>query len=404
LRSGEAPVVLCSAGDFYGSADEFNEPKSHFVARMMGHLGYDAIGVGETDLNYGLAKLVDDVESYGLHVTCANLFAKGEMERRLAAPDGSAQARLKTVFPPYLVVERDATRFGFVALLAPDTKIRTRARGDTVAVEALTYLIGDPRKAAEAVIPEARDSCDVLVLLAHMERRHLEELLPDFPDVDIVVLGHSPQTSAIGRPDTVGRALVVKATSQGQNVGQMRITVDADGRIADVNNRIHFLGSDYEDDPEMNALVEEFEAENRKIQKVLFAKSQLRSSGTRGSSPYLGLGACQGCHAEEFEVYKGTRHARAYATLSEQFVHRDTNCVGCHVTGWGKRGGFDGMRHRGSELDLIDVQCEACHGPGSQHSRDGSYVDTAIESCARCHTENDDPDFDFEKDWAKIAH
>jgi hypothetical protein len=78
--------------------------------------------------------------------------------------------------------------------------------------------------------------------------------------------------------------------------------------------------------------------------------------------------------------------------------------VGCHVTGWNDKGGFSGVRYRGSQVDLIDVQCEACHGPGSMHSRDGSYRAVAIDSCTRCHTENDDPDFDFDTDWAKIAH
>jgi 2',3'-cyclic-nucleotide 2'-phosphodiesterase (5'-nucleotidase family) len=51
---------VCTAGDFYGTADVFNETKSHFVAEMMGVLGYDAIGIGEMDLNFGLASLARD--------------------------------------------------------------------------------------------------------------------------------------------------------------------------------------------------------------------------------------------------------------------------------------------------------------------------------------------------------
>jgi hypothetical protein len=55
-------------------------------------------------------------------------------------------------------------------------------------------------------------------------------------------------------------------------------------------------------------------------------------------------------------------------------------------------------------VDLIDVQCEACHGPGAEHARDGSYRERARASCVRCHTPLDDPDFDYERDWAAIAH
>ena len=110
------------------------------------------------------------------------------------------------------------------------------------------------------------------------------------------------------------------------------------------------------------------------------------------------------CHSDAFDVYVNTTHARAYHTLSSLFVHRDTNCVGCHVTGYGQLGGFSGMRRLGSPVDLIDVQCEACHGPGTEHSRDGSYTRAAIESCVQCHTEEEDPDFDYDEAWKKIDH
>jgi hypothetical protein len=394
--------VLCSSGDFYGTADEFNEPKSHFVARMMAYLGYDAIGVGEMDLNYGVTTLLADADSLGLNVTCANLVAKGAMAARIQGEAaGTPRARYGTVFPPWLVVERDGVRVGFVALLSPATKVRD-AMGD---VEAINYIIRDPREVAEEAIPEAAGQCDVLVLLAHMTRSELDALLPDFPEVAIAVLGHESRTGAIGTPEEVGSSYVVKATSQGQNIGNLRVTLGDDNTVAEVHNEIHFLNERYDDDPEMVKLLDQFDVENRKIQKVLFAKSQLRSSGNHQSANrYLGVGTCQSCHAKEFEVYKSTRHAHAYATLAEQFVHRDTNCVGCHVTGWQDEGGFTGVRYRGDKVDLVDVQCEACHGPGALHNRDGSYLALAAESCVRCHTENDDPDFDFDTDWPKIAH
>jgi len=151
--------------------------------------------------------------------------------------------------------------------------------------------------------------------------------------------------------------------------------------------------------------VEQFDVENRKLQKELFAKQQVQGDNPEAShGPYLGVGACQTCHAEAFDVYTHTRHAHAYSTLASQFVHRDTNCVGCHVTGFNEPGGFEGVRVRGASVDLIDVQCEACHGPGVNHARDGSYRATAIQSCTKCHTPNDDPDFDFATDWPKIQH
>ena len=132
-RSYGDPLFLVSAGNFYGTADVFNESKSHFVARMMGWMGYDAVAVGNMDLGYGLDALVGDVENYGLNVTCANLVSRGE-RRSIAVDTPSARsameaaARHGTVFPPYLIGEKNGVRVGFVALIAPNTVVRS-ARG-----------------------------------------------------------------------------------------------------------------------------------------------------------------------------------------------------------------------------------------------------------------------------------
>jgi len=371
---------------------------------MMGWLRYDAIGVGEMDLNYGLDKLAEDVDAYDLPLTSINLLAHGD---RKPGPDAG---KYGTVFPPYLIVKKNGVRFGFVSVIAPSTKMKTgrttRDGKPITEVEAVSYKISEPVAAVTAVIPEVRKKCDVIILMPHMDREEADALLEQIPPVDLVVLGHDARTGGYGRPEVVAGARMFKATSQGQSIGAMELTFGDNGEILDIKNRIHFLGDEYKDDPDAVVLLHEFDVENRKTQKILFAREQLKSSGDgqHEQAVYLGLGSCQSCHEEQFDVYTGTGHAHAYATLAAQFVHRDTNCVGCHVTGYGEEGGFPGLRYRGRRVDLIDVQCEACHGPGTEHSRDGIYRANAITSCIKCHTKDEDPDFDFATDWAKIAH
>jgi hypothetical protein len=176
--------------------------------------------------------------------------------------------------------------------------------------------------------------------------------------------------------------------------------------IVDSNNKITFLSESIPDDEEVAGILAAFDDENRKKQKILFAKEQLKASQAADEAKdiYLGAGACMSCHPGAFETYINTKHARAYRTLSSQYVHRDENCVGCHVTGYGDRGGFSGIRRLGAPVDLVDVQCEACHGPGANHSRDGSYRQAAVESCVTCHTKQQDPDFVYADAWKKIAH
>jgi hypothetical protein len=390
----------------------------------MGYLEYDAIGVGEMELNYGLEKLLEDHQKYNLNLICANLVTKvGDKTDRTkgrkkqpraeinsAGRKQTLQNTLNTVFPPYRIVERDGVKFGFVALLSPQTKIKTTRPkagvGVVGEVEAVTYTIKDTGEYAGRVIPEVRDLCDVLVLLAHMDQFELESLLPDHPEIDIAVLGHDARNAPLIEPILMGTVPVYRATAQGQNIGNLKLTLDADKKIVDTNNKTYFLDDSYTADPEVAQMLDEFDEEYRKTQKLLFAREQLKASKSQGeaSDVYLGLGACMDCHVEAFEVYTRTGHATTYRTLSSQYMQRAEECVGCHVTGYLEKGGFAGLRALGTQVDLIDVQCEACHGPGSEHDRDGNYRELAVQSCVQCHTKERDPDFDFAEAWPKIAH
>jgi hypothetical protein len=381
----------------------FNEAKSHFVAKMMGELGYDAVGIGEMDLNFGLGVLVKDVRAYRLPVVCANLLARVDSVKvRGTGDEYEAADRLGTAFPPYRIVTKKGIRFGFIGVVSPATKVRNP---NLSSLDALTYTLEDPAAAVRGILPEVRAQSDVVVLLAHMDQIEAQHFAGEVPGVDLMVLGHDAGGRPLGEPIVAGTTRILRATHQGQNIGQLDIGLSSGHELEEARNRIHPLTEGYPDDPEMTKRLDEFDAENRKLQKELYAREQLRGAGaSQAPTRYLGVGTCQSCHQAEFEVYMKTRHAHAYATLASEFVHRDTNCIGCHVTGYGDVGGFGGLRMRGAPVDLADVQCEACHGPGVEHSRDGDYASRARDACVRCHTPNDDPEFDFDTYWPKIAH
>lgn len=97
--------------------------------------------------------------------------------------------------------------------------------------------------------------------------------------------------------------------------------------------------------------------------KTFFA-SKTPEPAPKGQSSYVGVAKCAECHTEEKKVWDGSPHAHAYATLQKKFVEYNLECVGCHVTGYGKAGGST-VAH---VEKLTDVGCEVCHGPGSRHA------------------------------------
>ncbi len=126
-------------------------------------------------------------------------------------------------------------------------------------------------------------------------------------------------------------------------------------------------------------------------------------------------GQCAMCHDDKVGEWADTKHSEALAVgidgiLSNRF---SANCVSCHVTGFNasavnagfddiaadegwrfpdtlRAGNWDSMKENYPRTaGLANVQCEACHGPGSAHNGrtdDSRMVSSMmIDACARCH-------------------
>ena len=128
----------------------------------------------------------------------------------------------------------------------------------------------------------------------------------------------------------------------------------------------------------------------------------------RGEAHYVGANACLECHQDETAFWTQTRHAHAYETLVAVKKQFSLDCIRCHVVGWQQPGGVcridktevGGKGFDGRGVGRRDVQCEACHGPGSEHVRDPpEHIQAKVTAsmCMRCHEPANSPKFDDAK-------
>jgi hypothetical protein len=141
------------------------------------------------------------------------------------------------------------------------------------------------------------------------------------------------------------------------------------------------LGKDPAVESDLSAYYRAVDDHNR----VAFADRLPPPAGPDQAS-YVGLEACTTCHPGPRQVWNGTAHAHAYATLSTQFKEFNLECVSCHVTGYEQPGGSS-VTHVDK---LKDVQCEVCHGPGSKHAKNPTDKAAIVASpggsvCLSCH-------------------
>lgn len=160
------------------------------------------------------------------------------------------------------------------------------------------------------------------------------------------------------------------------------------------------------------------------------------SEGGQKHPVYVGARACANCHdgegmGHQFSRWLASKHARAYAVLAKpqakqiaelsgivQEPQESAMCLGCHATGaqaeeWEK-----------DELFATEdgVQCEKCHGPGSEYMNVTIMMDRqkammaglvmpTIEDCMACHQVKGShvavhslPKLDMMKAMVEIAH
>lgn len=119
------------------------------------------------------------------------------------------------------------------------------------------------------------------------------------------------------------------------------------------------------------------------------------ASATLAAEPvYMGAKFCRTCHSsadnDRYHLWLQSAHAEAFEALKGA-EKADPECLSCHATGYG-----ESFSEKTTVKDLRGVQCEACHGPGSEYksmrvmkdpklARKNGLLDITRETCLRCH-------------------
>ncbi len=122
----------------------------------------------------------------------------------------------------------------------------------------------------------------------------------------------------------------------------------------------------------------------KKTLAVLFALMlfiAFSSLAFAADTKYIGAKKCKACHMKQYKAWKKTKTSTSYENLKpgvkaeakkkagldpDKDYTTDKECLRCHTTGYGKPSGFKSLEETPK---LINVQCEACHGPGSKYRK-----------------------------------
>ena len=180
-RDMGAEVILVDGGDFSQGSAAVNVYKGKSAVDMMNLVGYDIVGLGNHDFDFGYQNLADNLQDARFKVICADIFG----------PDGNP-----IYDQGYVYTTRGGVRIAFMSMDTPETMTKSNPAklGD------LKFAYGDAFfDTARSVADEYKhkENCDILICLAHLgiedESRPYTSynLVKQVPDIDFVIDGHS---------------------------------------------------------------------------------------------------------------------------------------------------------------------------------------------------------------------
>lgn len=407
--------------------------KFNMILESLNGMGYRALGLGTEELNLGALKLFEIFsernvqEEFDLPFLAANVVLLGAAD--LGTPKtfrildvGGKTVAVTSVFGNEFQKELSQSSLADLTITAPAIALppviaAMQAGGN-----------GDEKKPVKKP--------DMLVLLSYDSVENSRALAKKFPEFDVVV-------SAAGADDpgneheTIGKTLFFVSGMKGKSVNLI-------GFYPGEKVRIRFERAELDQDrfgrdPKVRELMAQYQALLK--EEWLEPTSELRSFNFAHESglQFMGAKACAGCHASAYDVWENSKHAHATASLLEgqpaeqgTWIDRtyDPECLCCHATGWNAQEAYpytDGFIDLGTTPQLAGIQCENCHGPGSEHvkletdwKQAGGAISDALTAsrnavritkaqaekkvCLKCHDFANSPKFDFNVYWPDIEH
>ena len=201
-------VLLVDGGDWYQGTPEGLIEQGQGYVHALSKVGYDAMAVGNHELDHGVLPLMQMIAGFELPALSANVYLEEGGER-------------VPWCEPWRVVEVSGLRVGIVGLVTTATPSITHR-------DASALHFQEPG-AALAVAREAlAGEVDWVLPITHLGVQADRRLAKAHPDLPVIVGGHSHTYLKTGV--TQGETLILQSGSKGSAVGRLDLWFDAETR------------------------------------------------------------------------------------------------------------------------------------------------------------------------------
>ncbi len=245
-RTTDTPIFLVDAGDFTGGENAYGAALGRVMVDAMEIMEYDAMTLGEWDLNQGTAYVREIVTGSPIAWVHTNYEIAG----------------LEELGQKTLVVERGDRRIGFLGLYNPTILLNPTMR-DSVIVEPDIVA-----SAQRGVVALREQNVDAIVVLSHLSYKGDLALAKYVPGIDLIVSGHGGKTLPYAEQAAPG-TWVVAAGDLGRYVGRAEIEFGGgvESGVQTVTGDLVVMLPSLPNDPRLDPLFANYEQERKQLMR-----------------------------------------------------------------------------------------------------------------------------------------
>jgi len=352
LRAEGPPVVAIEYGNQFTAADQITTSLD-----SLAEMQYDTVALGDRDREWA-RKVLD-----------------GSRERKLTVLDEYAAGAPAT---KVVSVERGGKRVAILAFAPPPPGAKA-------------HSVAERAKA----LRDARAGHDVVVLISYLKPEEELKIRSAAPGtVDILIAGTRTWGSLQASLDS--GVWLLPTSWNAESLGVARLHWAEGGLRVSATKEV--LDRAWRDDDAVGSLVAVYnEQRGDRVQRVSEAALE------------LGTAKCSGCHISAYHQWKATKHSFGVNSLSLS-GHLVGDCLKCHSSTYRK------LKVLTKNPYVQGIECLDCHPKAQEHLADAlAHPDKAHPLstqtmplspalCIKCHTQEQDPNFDFTEYWLRIRH
>jgi 5'-nucleotidase len=267
-QDSNAGVLLVDGGDQFQGSLFYTYYKGKVAAEMMNTLGYDAMTVGNHEFDDGPVVLRAFADTVNFPVLMSN-------------GDVANEPQLAGKILKSTVIEKGGERYGLIGLTPENT--------GELASPGRNVTFSDPVSAVQGEVDKLQaDGVNRIIVLSHSGYRVDQRVAAETSGVDVIVGGHSntllsntDEDAAGPYPTMVGDTAIVQAYAYGKYLGELSVTFDDDGVIAEVSGDPIIIDGQVVEDEATLARVTELAEPLDEIRTQVVADSSAVIEGNR---------------------------------------------------------------------------------------------------------------------------